>query len=398
MPAQPEGHIPEQAAFRPVRPVRAYQRVAEQIEERILGGDLPPGSRLPGERELMRQFDVGRSTVREALRVLQSSGLVRSRPGDPQGAEVLGVSPDTLSHALGRLARSHLSGLGELIQFRMLLDAESYRLAARLHTEDDLKRLTGLVDRMEEGVPAGPHGFSEADAAFHRVVAEASGNALLALCARAVHDAVVDAIESKLARAQHTGEAVEAMRRSVAHHRQILTALRARDGARAARLGREALHDHFAPHLPPRDRLRLRAALETSRPWTATWGELLAALDSLAPGDMVCFGTGPVTPDEHCLVTAGDASADGAGTGVGTGADDSADAGVDGGVPAEAAARGWHRCLLKGQIEDVVSDLRRQRGHPPDQQLTLRGIAHYAAHGTFLRTGAAGGRADTEDP
>ncbi|NSC24911.1 FadR family transcriptional regulator [Streptomyces albus subsp. chlorinus] len=250
------------AAFAPVRPVRAYQRVAEQIEERILSGALPPGSRLPAERELVRQFDVGRSTIREALRVLQSSGLIRSRPGDPQGAEVLGVSPDTLSHALGRLARSHLSGLGELIQFRMVLDAESYRLAARLHTEEDLRRLTELADRMEEYVPHDPHAFSRADAEFHRVVAEAGGNALLALCARAVHDAVADAIESKLARAERAGEAADWMRRSVVHHRHVLAALGDGDGPRAARLGREALHDSYAPHVSEQDRARLRAALD----------------------------------------------------------------------------------------------------------------------------------------
>lgn len=249
------------AAFQPVRPVRAYQRVAEQIEERILGGALAPGARLPAERELVRQFAVGRSTIREALRVLQSSGLIRSRPGDPLGAEVLGVSPDNLSQALTRLTRSHLSGLAELVQFRMLLDAESYRLAARLHTEDDLARLAALADRMEACVPSDPHAFSQADADFHRVVAEASGNALLALCARAVHDAVVEAIETQL-RGETTEDAADWMRRSVTHHREVLAALREADGPRAASLGREALYDYYAPHVPAQERARLRAALD----------------------------------------------------------------------------------------------------------------------------------------
>lgn len=254
----------EHVSFQPVRTVRAYQRVAEQIEDRILTGELPPGSRLPAERELVRQFAVGRSTVREALRVLQSAGLIRSRPGDPLGAEVLGVSPDNLSEALDRLTRSHLSSLGELVQFRMLLDAESYRLAARAHTPDDLARMTALVDRMAElAARSAPdtHAFSEADAAFHRTVAEAGGNALLALCARAVHDAVARTIESGLAR---TGSAADRMERSVAHHRQVLAALRDGAGPLAAHLGRRALYDHYAAHVDPVDRPRLEAALDDS--------------------------------------------------------------------------------------------------------------------------------------
>ncbi|GAA2093740.1 FadR/GntR family transcriptional regulator [Streptomyces albiaxialis] len=250
----------DRVPFEPIQPVRAYQRVAEQIEERILGGELPPGSRLPAERELVKQFAVGRSTIREALRVLQSSGLIRSRPGDPQGAEVLGVSPDNLSQALARLARSSLSGLGELVQFRMVLEAESYRLAARLRSEDDLARMTALVDLMEEAAPARPRAFSEADADFHRAVAEASGNALLALCARAVHDAVVGVIEGKLTGSG--GDAGEWMRRSVAHHRQVLAALRTGDAHRAAHLGRRALYEHYAEFVAPEERELLRAALD----------------------------------------------------------------------------------------------------------------------------------------
>lgn len=251
----------DNALFQPVQPVRAYQRVAEQIEERILSGALPPGSRLPGERDLVQQFGVGRSTVREALRVLQSTGLIRSRPGDPLGAEVLGVSPDNLSQALGRLTRSRLSTLGELVQFRMVLDAESNRLAARLHSADDLARMREQIVRMESGRSQGPHVFSEADARFHRAVAEASGNALLALCARAVHGAVVDVIEEKIVAVSDTEAWME---RSIAHHHDVLAAIESGDGPRAARLGREALFDYYADHVEPKTRRLLDAAVQES--------------------------------------------------------------------------------------------------------------------------------------
>ncbi|MEU3742129.1 MULTISPECIES: FadR/GntR family transcriptional regulator [unclassified Streptomyces] len=248
--------------FRPVTPVRAYQRVAEQIEERILSGDLPPGSRLPGERELVSRFGVGRSTVREALRVLQSAGLIRSRPGDPLGAEVLGVSPDNLSRALGRLTRSSVATLGELVQFRMVLDAESNSLAARLHGADDLARMREQITRMEalsRGGPASLHAFSEADALFHRAIAEASGNSLLGLCARAVHEAVVEVIEKKIAGVTDTTAWME---RSIAHHREVLAAIEAGDGPLAARLGRTALHEYYADHVEPETRELLAASVE----------------------------------------------------------------------------------------------------------------------------------------
>ena len=70
--------------FRPVRAVHAYERIVEQIEDAIFHGRIAPDDRLPSERELMREFQVGRSTVREALRVLQSKGLVRSPAGRPE--------------------------------------------------------------------------------------------------------------------------------------------------------------------------------------------------------------------------------------------------------------------------------------------------------------------------
>src|SRR3954462_955210 len=108
--------------FRPVQPVRAYQRIVEQIEEALARGDLSPGQRLPSERELVTQFAVSRSTVREALRVLASNGVVRSRPGDPNGPEILPYSLGALRKQMTRLARVDELSLRELIGFRMIMD------------------------------------------------------------------------------------------------------------------------------------------------------------------------------------------------------------------------------------------------------------------------------------
>ncbi|WP_275112610.1 FadR/GntR family transcriptional regulator [Leucobacter sp. OLCS4] len=87
-------------SFAPAVPIHTYQRIVEQIEHAIVSGEIPVGAQLASERELMVQFDVSRPTVREALRVLQSMGLIESKPGTRGGPQVLAPSPDTLRRSL----------------------------------------------------------------------------------------------------------------------------------------------------------------------------------------------------------------------------------------------------------------------------------------------------------
>ncbi|MET8993193.1 GntR family transcriptional regulator [Nonomuraea wenchangensis] len=242
--------------FEPVRAVRAYERVVEQIEEAVESGALTPGERLPSERELMVQFSVGRSTVREALRVLQARGLVRSRPGDPNGAEVLPFSPVVLKKSMTTLARVSELSLGELVQFRMVLDAAAVLLAARLRTEQHLAEMAAAVDDMKAADAAA---FGAADAAFHDAVARAGGNKLIQVCTDVVRAVMVGLVEDRLARAPDR-EAL--MRRSVAHHEDVIAALRSGDGPLAARLTRQSMYDYYAGHLPAEERAALRALLE----------------------------------------------------------------------------------------------------------------------------------------
>ncbi|MCF3122759.1 FCD domain-containing protein [Streptomyces arenae] len=105
---------------------------------------------------------------------------------------------------------------------------------------------------------AGLHAFSEADALFHRAIAEASRNSLLGLCARAVHEAVVEIIEKKIS---GVPDPTPWMRRSIAHHREVLAAIEAGDSAAAARLARVALHAYYAEHVEPETQELLSAAV-----------------------------------------------------------------------------------------------------------------------------------------
>ncbi|TDC00337.1 FadR family transcriptional regulator [Nonomuraea longispora] len=243
--------------FEPVRAVRAYERVVEQVEEAIESGSLSPGERLPSERELMVQFSVSRSTVREALRVLQARGLVRSRPGDPHGAEVLPFTPAALHKSMTTLARVAELSLAELVQFRMVLDSSASLLAARLRTDGQLAEMDAAVGRMRAA--ADHDAFVAEDVAFHDVVARASGNKLIQICTDVVRSIVLGLISEKLAAAP---DKRALMRQTIEHHEEVLAAVRAGDGPLAARLTREAMYDYYADYVPAGERPALRALLE----------------------------------------------------------------------------------------------------------------------------------------
>lgn len=248
-------------SFQPVRAVRAYEAIVEQIEEALGSGVLRPGSRLPSERDLVVQFAVSRSTVREALRVLESSGLIRSRPGDPRGAEVLPFSAGSLRKPLQRLARVQEVRLGELVQFRMVLEGAANYLAALHATSVQLAAMEGALARMREAIAVGRPAFSAADVAFHQLVAEASGNMMILVCGDVTRDVVLGLIEDKL---EHAPDPAALMAESLRRHTEVFEAIQRRDAAEAARLGRVSLYEYYASYVPEDERPMLEALAEAA--------------------------------------------------------------------------------------------------------------------------------------
>lgn len=245
--------------FQPVQPVRAYQRIVEQIEEALARGDLSPGQRLPSERELVTQFAVSRSTVREALRVLESNGVVRSRPGDPNGPEILPYSQGALRKQMVRLARVDGLTLSELIGFRMIMDGAAIQLASRLRTDEQLEEMERSLVAMQAAIEVDFEAFSEADVAFHDAVAQASRNSLIQVCNEVVRGVVLSLISDKIAKARNSRAL---MLESLQHHCEVVEAIRAGDGHAAARVARQNLYDYYASYVPKGDREPLRALID----------------------------------------------------------------------------------------------------------------------------------------
>lgn len=246
------------AQFQQVRPVRLYERIVEQIEAALATGELSPGQHLPSERELVAQFGASRSTVREALRVLESNGVVRSRPGDPLGPELLPFSPSGLTKQMTRLAQVDELGLGELIAFRMILDGSANLLAARLHTTEQLAEMDSTIATMRAAIEGGYGQFSEADMAFHDAVAVASRNSLIQICNKVVRGVVLSMISDKIA---HSRNSKALMKRSLGHHEEVLAQVRAGNGPAAARIARRNLYDYYAGYLTKAEREPLLALL-----------------------------------------------------------------------------------------------------------------------------------------
>lgn len=250
----------ERNQFSPVQPVRAYERIVEQVEDALARGDLKPGQRLPSERELVTQFAVSRSTVREALRVLASNGVVRSRPGDPRGPEVLAFSTNGLAKQMTRLTRSDQLSLAELLAFRMILDGSANLLAAQLRSPEQLLEMESTISDMRGAIDVGYEAFSEADMAFHDSVARASRNALIQVCVEVVRGVVLSLVSDKI-KGSRNGK--DLMRRSLRHHEEVLVAVRAGDGHAAARLARQNLYDYYAGYVPKAERAPLTTLLDS---------------------------------------------------------------------------------------------------------------------------------------
>lgn len=170
---------------------RAFESVAERIRGELVSGSFAPGDRLPSERALSEQYGVSRNTLREALRSLEHAGLIRLQKGATGGAFVTGTSGRGVASGLRDLYEFGAVDPSELTQARIWLEAIVIREACPRATPDDLARLTANVDAVEA---AGDDFLRrvELHLDFHRLLARATGNAILV----SVMDGLLDAMRS----------------------------------------------------------------------------------------------------------------------------------------------------------------------------------------------------------
>lgn len=207
---------------------RLFQDIADRIVALIRDGAFPPGSRLPGERELSERFGVSRVTIREAEIALQAAGWIRIKTG--AGVFVLG-GPEGASGDLPKVSAF------ELTEARSLFEGEAAALAATTIGEGDLEKLEELLAVMGSN-DADEEAINQADRDFHMTIASASGNQAIIYMIQSLWRLRTELPE---VRASHAAVCQQDGSARDAEHREILDALRDRD-ASGARL---AMRRHF---------------------------------------------------------------------------------------------------------------------------------------------------------
>ena len=218
---------------------KASDVLASQLRERILNGELAEGVSLPAERDLVKQTQMSRATVREALRILEVQNLVRVKAGRAGGAFVQRPTTKSMASSVSMLIRGRRIKLVDLMETREALEPFCAELAARNRTADDLTEL----DRANEAIAdteADLEQFLQANLDWHVGVAVASHNELLI----GLMTALSQAIYAGTKNAAFVDTEVRAVTSQA--HRAITTAIRDRDATAAGRRMRRHVHLYAA--------------------------------------------------------------------------------------------------------------------------------------------------------
>jgi GntR family transcriptional repressor for pyruvate dehydrogenase complex len=200
--------------------------VAHQIADDILSQNIEPGTTLPSERELTVAYGVSRGTLREALRILESHGIVAVRTGPGGGPVVQPIRPDALTRNLSLLLRLSGTPLAEVNEARSALEPLTASLAAERATEEEVQRLQELVDLMDASI-GDEADFLRLNRQYHDEIAKVSRNSVLGFFAAtlsSINDGHAAGVQYSIAR----------LRAINASHHRIFEAIRDHDPERAA--------------------------------------------------------------------------------------------------------------------------------------------------------------------
>ncbi|MCZ7663737.1 MAG: FadR family transcriptional regulator [Thermoleophilia bacterium] len=212
--------------FKPVRPRRLADEAREQIEELVRSGRIEAGAKLPPERELMALLSVSRTSLREAIRALESVGMLRVVPG--RGTFVSEQSAASLAQDWYTWLLGHKQEVVQILEVHEALEVKVAELAAERIDDEGAAQLAEYLDAMARAVEQKDHAaLVAADAGFHRGIREAGGNVIIARILNDLEDHVLDARRAIMSIPSR-------VQRVISDHRAILEGIAASDPEAAA--------------------------------------------------------------------------------------------------------------------------------------------------------------------
>jgi GntR family transcriptional repressor for pyruvate dehydrogenase complex len=215
----------------PIKKTRLAEEVADRIRVLMLDGTFPRGEPLPSERHLAERFGVSRGSIRDALRTLETIGLLETRHG--QGTFPHELSVDRLVAPLASVMAYRPDLQDELLDVRRMFEPAVARVAAQRATEEDLADLQRILDAQRQKLNAGKSAIVE-DTAFHAILARSTRNRVVMSIMATLNNLLV---ESRTQSLEQKGRPA----RSIEGHEAVVAALRRRDAEGAS----QAMYNHI---------------------------------------------------------------------------------------------------------------------------------------------------------
>ena len=208
--------------FEPVKNQRISDEILHQIRNAVMSGKFQVGDRLPNERALAEQFAASRTSVREALRGLEQTGVIYIKKGVNGGVFVADPDHRLVSRPFQTLLQLRKVTMDNIVEARLIFEPEAARLAAQRAEPEDLEEMRQVIEKMSGAVESGepPSSF---DLKFHKLIARAARNPILEMLSESMLE-----VASQVITDLHPS--IDVLKHVVDRHREVFEAVQKRDG------------------------------------------------------------------------------------------------------------------------------------------------------------------------
>jgi len=232
-------------SIRAIERKRISDEVFEQMKEHIISGEWAPGTKIPGELELVDLFKVSRVSVREAIHRLVGMGVLVIKRGE--GTFVSELIPSDYFDTLLPILAIERTNVLEMLEFRNIIEVESARLASKRADEQDIQRMANIILKMEES-QGDKQLFSTQDLSFHYALAIATHNNVIIKVNAILSDMLEKTMEEIVGLTGYEG--------GIYYHKKILEAIKNKDEKLSAELMKEHIDSTMS---------KIKKALETEK-------------------------------------------------------------------------------------------------------------------------------------